>query len=354
MKKLLYVGHDFHNKTKSTQFLQNMFSNEYEVDVFSYDPYSDNEDKFKELKGKQYDILVVFQIMPAINLLKDNIKFKQAVYFPMYDGASSRQDSIWYDYKDFNIINFSRTLHEELLRLGLSSYYIQYFPEPKEVKNWGNEDSIFFWQRTNQISIKTVEILFDIQNVGHLHFHRAIDPGHTITEPSDVWEGKLSVSTWYDKKEDMQKDIEQAAIYIAPRITEGIGMSFLEAMAMGRCVVSSNAPTMNEYIEHNKTGILYDYKNPQHLNLNNIRKIQEQTLDYMWRGYEKWQIEKFQILDWIKAKPVIDEELLKKYFKIRSKCMKLLLKYGIIKEIRKSNSYRIKLCGIEIFKKKWR
>ena len=31
MKKLLYIGHAYHNKTKSTQFLKEMFAQKYEI-----------------------------------------------------------------------------------------------------------------------------------------------------------------------------------------------------------------------------------------------------------------------------------------------------------------------------------
>src|SRR6202012_2876394 len=37
---------------------------------------------------------------------------------------------------------------------------------------------------------------------------------------------------------------------------EGVGITFLEAMARGCAVVAYDAPTMNEYIESGKTGVL--------------------------------------------------------------------------------------------------
>jgi glycosyltransferase involved in cell wall biosynthesis len=44
---------------------------------------------------------------------------------------------------------------------------------------------------------------------------------------------------------------------MAPRRYEGIGMAFLEAMAMEMCVVAENQSTANEYILSGKNVILY-------------------------------------------------------------------------------------------------
>ena len=51
--------------------------------------------------------------------------------------------------------------------------------------------------------------------------------------------------------------LRRAGIYFAPRLYEGIGISFLEAMAMGKAVVAPDNPTMNEYVTHNVNGFLY-------------------------------------------------------------------------------------------------
>lgn len=112
----------------------------------------------------------------------------------------------------------------------------------------------------------------------------------------------LTYSTWFDTRKEMQKIIESSSIYIAPRFAEGIGMSFLEAMAMGRCVVAVNNPTMNEYIINGVTGFLYEYENPKIFIDTDILEIQKNTYNYIKEGYENWEKDKFQILDWVLKK----------------------------------------------------
>lgn len=143
-----------------------------------------------------------------------------------------------------------------------------------------------------------------------VNFHKVIDPGHSFVPPSGSYNDITTYSEWFDTREEMQRLIGQSAIYMAARPQEGIGMSFLEAMAMGKCVVASDDTTMNEYIVHGENGLLYDYKRPVPLKLYDIRRIQKNTIRYIKKGYLKWEKEKWKILDWIEQ-PVLENVSIK-------------------------------------------
>ena len=102
----------------------------------------------------------------------------------------------------------------------------------------------------------------------------------------------------------MYRAMDAAAFYIAPRVYEGIGMSFLEAMARGRCVVAADHPTMNEYIEHGKTGFLFqpDAITSLEYTEEQIREIQRASRDYILNGYEHWRVEKTKLSTGYKKK----------------------------------------------------
>ena len=345
-QKLLYIGHAYHNKTKSTQFLKDMLAQRFDVEIFDFDPYKDDMNThFVSLKGQNYDVVVIFQIMPHLDKLKKVVNFKRSVFFPMYDGVPARTDNIWAEYKDTQIINFCRTLHEELQEIGFSSHYIQYFPEPITTDNMGKTDSVFLWQRINQINADLVAKLLAKTKISHLHFHKAIDPTHKITLPQ--MKCKITTSEWFDTREEMQAKMQESALYIAPRLYEGIGMSFLEAMAMGRLVIAPNNPTMNEYIEDGKTGILYDPENPQPLEIKQIKQIQKNTLKYIENGYKKWAKEKHLIIDWIEADLDADIEKIKKYYaeKAEITTYKLFNFLTVLKSMRSAKKYELKLLG---------
>jgi len=312
MKSLLFIGHEFHKKTKSSDFMQKLLAERYQVEVFTFDPYKDSFEVFEKLKGREFDILVLFQIMPSLNELKKFIKFNQTAFFPMYDNTNSLKSPLWNEYTNCNIINFSKTFHETCIAGGLSSFYIQYFPQPAEITNEGGENDIFFWQRTSKITTRTLEKVIEPQRINKLYLHVKTDPKNKFIKPSNLWNDKIIETTWFDTKEEMKSYIQKSAIYFAPRKYEGIGMSFLEAMATGRCVIAPDFPTMNEYITDGENGYLYNLKKPKKLKNLNVRKIQKNAAEFIKNGYGKWQKEKYNIFDFIEAKPVINQDLLDK------------------------------------------
>lgn len=302
MKNLLYLGHNYHLKTKSTLFLMDLLKEQYNVDFVTFDPYKNQYEGIEQTQGKKYDVLVVFQVMPPSAFLESRFVYEQGVLIPMYDYIATRNCDPWLEYRNFKIINFSRTIHEELCRRGYESYYIQYFPKPEGEEPLGDENSIFFWQRMERINISTLSALFSKQKPEHIHIHKALDPKQKFVEPDGQIADKITYSEWFGTKEEMQKVMLKSAWYIAPREYEGIGMSFLEAMAAGRCVVASNTPTMNEYIQNGVTGFLYDIDNPQPIPVCEIRNIQNNARKYIAEGYEKWERDKHEIVKWIEEK----------------------------------------------------
>ena len=298
-KKLLYIGHAYHNKTKSSQFIQELLKTKYDITKYDFDPYNDSFEIFKQLDGKRFDTVVLWQIMPSIKQLKKYLSFDKIVFFPMYDGVGNMDGGFWSEYACCNIINFSKTLHNECLKRGFSSHYIQYFPKPISTSNMGDEKSVFLWQRINLINPNTVNSVIGAENIDHLCIHNAPDPKHAFVEPPEEFVQKTEITEWFNTKEDLLNHIQKSAIYFAPRLKEGIGISFLEAMAMGRCVIAPNNPTMNEYIENGKTGYLYDIEKPVKIELQNIREIQKNTQEYIEKGYNNWEKNKFEILKWI-------------------------------------------------------
>lgn len=344
MKKLLYIDHSFHNKTKSAQFLCDILRTAYEMEVCDFDPYSqDPECVFEQFKGKHFDVLVLFQIMPDLVRLKANVSYDHAALFPMFDGSGGLEDQAWEPYRDFNIINFSKTLHERLLGLGFSSYYIQYFPKPYKDFKYGSPTHVYFWQRVTSLNLSLVEKLLKNIVYDKIHLHKVLDPGHSFKAPSPQVASKIEISDWYETRDEMLKDIESCGIYIAPRPYEGIGMSFLEAMAMGRCVIAPDNPTMNEYIIHGENGLLYDFYSPHSIKETaQIEKIQQNAYKYIQCGYEKWEVDKYKILTWLETPVHISSSktIKKKYYlKVKSYYLFCFIPFIVIKDVSLKKRY---------------
>lgn len=297
-KKLVYVGHSYHNKTMSTAFLIDYLKEFFDVEVILDESWKGKPPLDLSFIDDSYLGVVFFQNLPRWDILK-NIKNDNLILFPMYDSVVDMKFSSWIEYRNFKIINFSKTLHKKLSRWGFESTCVQYFPNPQEFSS-GNLGKVFFWQRISKINFNVIVELFRGGKLD-MHIHKVVDPNQEFIKPSKEDEKKFNItySDWFDTREEMWEMIKQMGVYIAPREFEGIGQSFLEAMAMGKAVVAVNNPTMNEYIEHGKTGYLFDLKNPKKIDLSNIEEVQKNTYDYMKAGYEKWESEKHRIIDFI-------------------------------------------------------
>jgi glycosyltransferase involved in cell wall biosynthesis len=307
MKRLLYIGFDFHQKTKSADFMIHLLRERYEVELYwvnisETNPYSD----IRKHAG-DYDLLLCWQTMPPVKLLKQFINYKRAVFIPMADACPNIRDIVsWYPYRNFQIISFAKALHDKLISAGFSSHYFQYFPAAQPVDDLGDPSSAFFWTRGNKITCETVEKLSDSSFIKKVHIHNAPDPKVSPLPPPEDSALSYTFSTWFEDKHELNRLIAKSACYIAPRIREGIGMSFLEAMAMGRCVIAPNNFTMNEYIQHGVNGLLYDIKDPAPLEQVDIRKIQQNAFETIRSGHEQWSVKKYELLDLLEEAPKID------------------------------------------------
>ena len=334
MKQLLFIGHKFHTKTKSCDFLFEILEQEYQVEKCFVNPYfKDLDITMREFAGRKFDVLLCWQVMPDLVEIKNYISYNQGVFFPMYDGCPSlRKMEKWYQFRDFQIISFSQTLYDALRKAGFSAEYIQFFPKPSEDTHEGDDHSVFFWNRREAINVNLVGKLFAKYPLKLLHIHKALDPNQVYEEPKKQYAEHIEYSTWYEQKAEMIKDIEKCAFYISPREKEGIGMSFLEAMAMGRVVVAPNQATMNEYIRHGENGYLYNLNNPCELTIGDIRKIQKNCMEFMKTGYDNWLQNKDKILVWIEQEGnanrlKIQLGMLRRFFFHPIKVVRTWLKY---------------------------
>jgi glycosyltransferase involved in cell wall biosynthesis len=300
-KKIVYVGHSYHQKTKSTLFLIDYLKQFFTVEVILDESWDGGIYPDLSFIDESYLGVVFFQNLPDKKQLK-SIKNDNLIFFPMYDNVYPLPRSWWNNYYDLKIINFSKTLHEKLLNWGFETIYTQYFPKPSKYMP-GNPKEVYFWQRTNKIGIDTIAKLLD-ESETKIHIHKAIDPNFEFFRPSVDQEKqyKITYSDWYETREDVWDIIKEKGIYVAPRGFEGIGMSFLEAMAMGKAVVSADNPTMNEYIIHNQTGYLFKLNEPKKIDFSTIENVQKNTYNFICEGFENWEIQRKKIIDLILKK----------------------------------------------------
>jgi glycosyltransferase involved in cell wall biosynthesis len=292
---LAFIDHSFHKKTKTAQFFTNLLSKYYEVKILWDDSWKNGSSNVIEyVFDHNFDTVIFWQNFYYTNKILKKLNNNNIIIIPMYDGVPHDNNLFWYPYRHFKILNFSRTLHTQLKNLGISSFHVQYYPEPKQSGSDSNGFSTlngFFWQRRCEITWDLIRKLICNNDFNKFHIHYAIDPpGFTKILPTDdeMVNYHITTSEWFPNNDDYIKLLHDTNVYFAPRPYEGIGMSFLEAMALGNCVVAPNNPTMNEYITNGYNGYLYDLKNPLPLNFSNAQQIAQNAKNSIKEGYDKW------------------------------------------------------------------
>lgn len=222
-------------------------------------------DEVEKICFDQADIIVLFQVEFILPLIYRHCS--KIICVPMYDACGGMPDSYFRMMQGSCIINFSSYLHDRCLSLGLSSFYWKFFP-PAPESNIAKQTlpeirrpRIFFWQRGDQITLKDVIRLFHPEEGYSIHLHWARDDEKEIDEETvqllKAYK-EHSLSFWFQHKQDLLDCMSTCDLYICPRIYEGIGMGFLDAMAHGLVPIAFARPTHNEYIANWHNGILFD------------------------------------------------------------------------------------------------
>ena len=94
--------------------------------------------------------------------------------------------------------------------------------------------------------------------------------------------------------------MKEHGVYVAPRPREGIGMAFLEQIAMGKCVVVHNDCTMTDYIQDGKNGIVRDfYGDMKPITLEEIKQARIGVRASAVEMYERWLSDKAKIVPFL-------------------------------------------------------
>ena len=158
---------------------------------------------------------------------------------------------------------------------------LRYFPNPADFPQaYGEPKRVFLWER-GEISLSSVK---------------------SLLPPSDGYVFDVKKANEFLPKEEYLNRLSKCEIVIAPRMKEGIGMAFLEAMAMGKCIVAHDDATMNEYIQDGKTGILRDFRRPiKPITAEEIVNVHANVKTSAQCAYERWQANKKTIEPFIES-----------------------------------------------------
>jgi len=313
MAKVAYVDHSYHKKTVSTKFIPEILkSYGHDVDFFWDESWQGGKSvDFYSLLS--YDSIIMFQSFCDIkdgdfySKLHDNV-----TYIPMLDqfgvwrGPINNTENFWKKFQGSKVVNFSMVSHGITIGAGIRSELFRFYREP--LKKVSSTDGLngFLWIRLeDEISWKKVKLLIGETKFNAFHIHIAKDPNSSeiqMPPEEDIKKYNITISTWFEDKEEFYSILDNANVYFVPRMEEGIGQSFLEAFSRGQCVVAPNNGTMNEYIQDGFTGLLYDYNNMKALDFSQVESIRKNTYESCKIGYYNWLMSHCKLVNYIMTK----------------------------------------------------
>jgi hypothetical protein len=298
-----FVGHGFHLKyTKSSLFFIELLKQAWpNLKVFA------EEWSWVRLPRRRWDVVVFWQQMPS-RLLLDTATIGHAVLVPMYDACSHDKDD-WDQYRDCSIVCFSRALADLLEGWGHRVFRVQYFPPvPAEAVDWSRGPRrAFFWPRKTNLGWPTVRALLGAHPWQSVHLHVTEHPDELTAGFTDDDRRRYAVDQthWFVNRQQMLTALGRCQVYFAPRRAEGIGMSFLEALALGMAVVAPDASTMNEYIVPGVNGYLYDPDRPVAPDWTQASRWGAAARTFMEAGRARWLASVGPLVEFLSRSPTV-------------------------------------------------
>jgi hypothetical protein len=291
--RIAFLGHSHHRTTGSSAFLLDLLRERAAVEeVWDEAWLTGAEVDLAQVIDGGFDAVVVWQ-MEDVALRLVGAGLPNVTFFPMFDGCHARPDAFWRALAPLKVVCFSSTLHEHVQRLGVRSRFVRYFPDPGRLGKAAADPGLagYFWQRQQDVTWATVRALVGGAAFERFTVHRAVDPSYgEFVAPSaeDVRRVSIRLTDWFPTRAEAAADLAGHNVYFAPRLLEGIGMAFLEAMAMGFLVVGANRPTMNEYIVSGVNGLLFDPSDPQPLDFSAHAVLGARARRTVESGWRAW------------------------------------------------------------------
>jgi glycosyltransferase involved in cell wall biosynthesis len=237
-----------------------------------------HERAWLELPKRHWDLIVVWQRRYTPEEL-ESFGADRVVLVPMYDDCPL-DENYWKDYRAFKVFCFSSTLERALRFQGIEAWGARYYPETPDSRIEWDGLKGFFWPRIESIGWPLVARLTEGTRFERMHVHGA--PEGSIVAPG------VEVSSWFANQAEYRAELARANVFFAPRPSEGIGLSFLEALALGQCVAAPDGPTMNEYITDGVNGLLYDPRSPRPLDFSKAKDLGFASRESCIEGRKRW------------------------------------------------------------------
>jgi hypothetical protein len=257
MQRIAFIDHAYHQVTKSANFFVDLLRTRFDVSVY-YDGIQ-SQSFVNDIVMAKFDIIVLWQTehLAPYFIAAD----QRVVCIPMYDGAGQAPHHYWHQMRQARHINFCQHLHNHVCTLGLVSLPVQYMKNPADFTPVSDYSTarVVFWQRRPEHGLTAARVRRMIGPDAYLHVHNAPD----LASPEQFPAREANTVSFFDlDRNALAEAMDRGNVFVCPRLTEGIGMAMIEAMARGMVIIAHDAPTQNEYVIDGVNGFLVDATQP--------------------------------------------------------------------------------------------
>lgn len=294
-RHILLVDHVCHRTTKSFDFLADLLRRSFEVEVFYYDAHY--RVRLPADKVAWADAIVYLEFLPSRFRIAE--PGKRCVFVPMYDNEwGSRWQ--WRRIADSGmaVLSFCGRISEHARRCGVKNLLDVRFALPPSPAP-GDPRVAVLWDR-GQVGLEQVGRLFDPADLDKLVVVRRPESGQPPAPIPEAFREAYHVELHegdFLPDEEYRALLSEPGVYIAPRFKEGIGMTFLEALAAGKFVVAHRDATMDEYVEDGVDGRLVDMWSPTRITLPETSV--ETRLERSRQRHERWKEDEPRIFSFL-------------------------------------------------------
>tara|TARA_A100001015_G_scaffold231373_1_gene261949 strand:+ start:4313 stop:5341 length:1029 start_codon:yes stop_codon:yes gene_type:complete len=285
---LAFVDHPFHKKTRSADFLRNIFKKRFRI----INIWGQNLN-YKKLK--KYKNIFFFQSFLSFkNLI--SLQDKKIIWAPMYDSLSNFDKNIFQIcalFPNIKILSFSDEIRKYCIKYNVKYENFTYMIKPTYDNKKNKNFNIFFWYRGSTKIFDWIKAI-NFLNYDNIYYFKLVDPKYTNENLSKNFLKKHKIKIFQGHKTFSQSKkkyislLKKSSIFVAPRIKEGIGMSNIEAMSNSKYIIGFNENTLNQYLKKKEMGLLLNTKRKVKVSKKYIIKTEYKRYQNYLKIYKKW------------------------------------------------------------------
>ena len=301
---ILFVDIDFHLKTRSADFFLELIRASFDVETHYY--HESYHADIPQEKIDRADLVIVWQT--SLGRKDFVVNGKPCVFIPMYDDDwGSRAQWKRIGASGTHVISFCDAISKRATLGGVPANRLldlRFAYDPDAFVGFeGDPEVAAIWDR-GFFGLNEFKRIFPPGFFRKLIVIRRPQPGLSFAPISEADRTAYNISlieSEFIPKEEYLQLVREPGVFLAPRPKEGIGMSFLEMLAMGKCVIAHNDATMNEYITDGKNGIVRDFyaKSQNPISREEIEAVRASVKTFALSQFKRWKSDLVQIVSFM-------------------------------------------------------